>query len=211
MHQDKYPNFAALARSQKRNTDYSIECEDRGTNFVIVAPHAGGIEPGTTEIVRALAGANLSYYLFQGLKRKNNLAALHITSTKFDEPQCLALLQAAAMVLAVHGENSNASVVYIGGLHGEAKNLVRAALEERRFVVREHPKRYLQGRERRNLCNIGRNGGGIQLELTKGLRRTLFESLKPSGRTRTTARFTEFCGAVRSALSQIQWDNAAGQ
>ncbi len=78
----------------------------RGTDLVIVTPHGGGIEPGTTEIVRALAGADLSYYLFQGLKPNDNLAALHITSSNFDEPQCVALLRAAAMTVAVHGESS---------------------------------------------------------------------------------------------------------
>jgi poly-gamma-glutamate hydrolase-like protein len=65
---DKYRNFAAL-----------------------VAPHGGGIEPGTSELADAIAASDLSFYTFEGLKPSGN-TDLHITSTRFDEPMCLTLL-----------------------------------------------------------------------------------------------------------------------
>jgi phage replication-related protein YjqB (UPF0714/DUF867 family) len=51
-----------------------------------------------------------------------------------------------------------------------------------------------------NLCNRGRSNAGVQLELSKAVRRTMFESLKPEGRIHTTARFDAFVAALRETL-----------
>jgi phage replication-related protein YjqB (UPF0714/DUF867 family) len=51
----------------------------------VIAPHGGGIEPGTSELATAIAGDDFSLYLFEGLKSAGN-GELHITSTNFDEP-----------------------------------------------------------------------------------------------------------------------------
>ena len=36
-------------------------------NIVIIAPHGGGIEPGTSELAIAIAGEELSFAVFEGL------------------------------------------------------------------------------------------------------------------------------------------------
>jgi phage replication-related protein YjqB (UPF0714/DUF867 family) len=143
----------------------------------------------------------LSYYLFEGHKRQGN-AALHITSSNFDEPRGLALLRRAACVLTVHGEASQTERVFLGGLNASLKLALRAALEQCGYVVGE--KANLLALDERNICNIGVTGAGVQLELSAGLRRSFFESLSRMGRANPTARLAEFSGVVReTALAEI--------
>jgi phage replication-related protein YjqB (UPF0714/DUF867 family) len=48
------------------------------------------------------------------LKQARNVD-LHITSTNFDEPECLIALQRCNAVLAIDGEDGDTAVVHIGG------------------------------------------------------------------------------------------------
>ena len=196
---DKYPNFAALALAEGKSGAFSIAVHDAGTSIVIAAPHGGGIERGTSEIATAIAAGDLSYYLFEGHKSDGN-AELHITSSTFDEPECLKLLQAATSVLTVHGECSNHEVVYLGGRDKTAQVRIRDSLEEQGFAVGVHASSELQGIHPRNICNVGTSGAGVQLELSLGLRRSFFASLKRKGRQKPTPRLAQFAAAIRSAL-----------
>lgn len=199
---DKYQNFAALASAESADA-YSIRVRNAGSPVVVAAPHGGSIEPGTSEIALAIAGSDLSYYLFEGMKdRANN--ELHITSSNFDEPQCLALLKAVPIVLTVHGEESEAEVVYLGGRHTAAMVSIRAVLELYGFTVREHSDPLLQGRNSLNICNIGRIGAGVQLELSRGLRRSFFQSLSRAGRKKPMPRLSQFSALVHHALLEIR-------
>lgn len=195
---DKYVNFAALASSEPKDA-FSVSVRNAGSTVVVAAPHGGGIEPGTSEIALAIAGADLSYYLFEGHKVENN-SDLHITSSNFDEPQCLALLEATNIVLTVHGEESATEVVYLGGRHRAALGRIQSELDSLGFVVRRHSDPKLQGIHPRNICNIGRIGAGVQLELSRGLRSSFFESLTRAGRKKATPRLLDFGARVRAAL-----------
>jgi len=95
---DTYPNFAALARSQRSGIDYRVLVRRAEPAFAVIAPHGGGIEPGTSEIADAIAGEKHSCYEFEGLKPSGN-SVLHITSTHFDEPMCLTVLGHTAGLL----------------------------------------------------------------------------------------------------------------
>jgi phage replication-related protein YjqB (UPF0714/DUF867 family) len=44
---DKYPDFDALSRNERTGVDFRILVRQATVAFVIVAPHGGGIEPGT--------------------------------------------------------------------------------------------------------------------------------------------------------------------
>ncbi len=198
---DTYANFEALRLAEPNA--YAISSQATGSAVAIVAPHGGGIEAGTSEIVRAIAGKDLSHYVFEGIKPSGNWT-LHITSTRFDEPQGIDLMRASDIVLTVHGEESDGQVVYVGGGLVEARDIVRNRLEQFGYVVQEHADPMLQGTEPRNICNIGKAGAGIQLELSQGLRKTFFASLTREGRKSPTARFHEFCGIVRQAVLDIQ-------
>ena len=78
MTEDRYAGFAELAGHERLGTDYRIRLRSACPAFAIVAPHGGGIEPGTSELAEAVSGEQLSFYAFEGLKRAGN-AALHVT------------------------------------------------------------------------------------------------------------------------------------
>jgi phage replication-related protein YjqB (UPF0714/DUF867 family) len=198
---DTYRNFAELARHEKSGIDYNVLVRRARLEFAIVAPHGGGIEPGTTEIADAIAGAALSFYTFEGLKSKGN-GVLHITSTRFDEPMCLALLGQSSVVLTLHGEHSeeDGEGVFVGGLDEALGARIGTALTRKGFDVRKHRDPKLQGLEPNNLCNRGTSNAGVQLELSKAVRKTLFKSLTREGRKETTSRFDVFVNAVRTVV-----------
>lgn len=196
---DKYKNFAELAGSERDNSDFRVRSRAcRGTTAVI-APHGGGIEAGTSELVDAIASADLSFYAFEGIKKTGN-AVLHITSRRFDEPQGIALVAASPRAVALHGEDSRDPVVFLGGLDKELGATIRTALEAEGFVVRIHENPNLQGLDKGNICNRGQTGRGVQLELSHGLRVSFFASLHKSGRQRPTEQFFRFVNAMRNGL-----------
>jgi phage replication-related protein YjqB (UPF0714/DUF867 family) len=73
----------------------------------LIAPHGGGIEPGTSEVADAIAATDFSFYAFEGIKADGNRRDLHITSRRFDEPRCVDLVKASPQVISIHGEDSN--------------------------------------------------------------------------------------------------------
>ena len=82
---DTYCNFDELVAHQRRNVDYRIHASIRPSPVAIIAPHGGGIEPGTSELAQAIAGDNFSYYCFESVRLAEN-KQLHIASHRFDEP-----------------------------------------------------------------------------------------------------------------------------
>jgi phage replication-related protein YjqB (UPF0714/DUF867 family) len=198
---DTYLYFAELERSERAGIDYGIRLRRAKPEFAIVAPHGGGIEPGTSEIADAIAGEQWSFYTLEGLKSSGN-AVLHITSTRFDEPMCLTLVGRSSVVLTVHGEESGGpdGVVFIGGRDTALGASVRNELTEDGFLVREHEDPNLQGTDPKNICNRGTSGAGVQLELSRSVRESMFESLTKKGRERPTERFDVFVKAVRRVL-----------
>jgi len=200
---DKYRNFAELARSEQSGIDYDVLVRRARPAFAIIAPHGGGIEPGTTEIADAVADLTYSFYTFEGLKTSGN-ADLHITSTRFDEPMCLTVLGHTEVVVTLHGEHSekDGEGVFLGGLDTVLGERIRSELTQKGFNVRTHEDPDLQGTDSCNLCNRGLTAAGVQLELSKSVRRTMFESFTRTGRKKTTQQFKVFVTALRAALDR---------
>jgi phage replication-related protein YjqB (UPF0714/DUF867 family) len=198
---DKYPDFYTLSQNETSGIDYIISLRQANNRFAIVAPHGGGIEPGTTELADAIASESLSFYAFDGIKPRGNVD-LHITSTNFDEPICVILLSRTETVVTMHGEGDAAGEgVFLGGLDKELGESVEVALTAAGFTVRRHPNRKLQGLEPENVCNRGTSGKGVQLELSNSVRRQMFRSLSREGRKCTTEKFDAFVEAVRSSVA----------
>lgn len=119
---DKYEDFADLAANETEGVDYLIEAVDhlieavdRGSDTLILAIHGGRIERYTSELTVAAAGSQFNYYLFEGIKRSGN-RDLHITSTRFDEPQALALVDSSDVCVTLHGfaESGEKQVTTVG-------------------------------------------------------------------------------------------------
>jgi phage replication-related protein YjqB (UPF0714/DUF867 family) len=193
-------NFAALKEYYgDRKNCYRIVSENNGGRIIILAPHGGKIEPGTSEIVRAIAGNDLSYYLFEGcLPTKNQ--DLHITSTNFDEPECLALIKQFETCLAIHGCRGNAPKIYVGGSDSQMKEFLIAELRHKDYPAQIGTGNY-KGGSRENISNRTVSGKGIQLELSTEFRHRLFFDWKnPTGRKNITELFTRFVSEIRELI-----------
>lgn len=200
----RYHSFKELSLEKRLGVDYAIQVVDRGSPLAVIAPHGGGIEPGTAEIAVTLAGLEYSCYVFDGL-RENDNRELHLTSTHFDEPQCLSLIQRACVVIAIHGYAGKDEVVYIGGRHAQLKHHLQQGLERAGFVARLDGSRHA-GNSLSNICNKGLLGRGIQLEITSGLRRQMFKGFSRAARTETTPLFAEFISAIQATIHEaINW------
>jgi phage replication-related protein YjqB (UPF0714/DUF867 family) len=118
---DEYRDFQHLKEAETEGIDFRVRTRDVPGATAVIAPHGGGIEPGTSEIADAVAGVEHSFFSFEGVKNSGN-RRLHITSTHFDEPRCLALARAASQVLAIHGEDSDDEAIFIGGRNHRMRN-----------------------------------------------------------------------------------------
>ena len=108
---DKYASFQDLERGERRGV-YRVRSRPRRATIAVIAPHGGRIEPGTSEIARKIAGVDFSFYAFEGRKKQHN-NRLHITSTRFDEPICLALVAGAECIIAIHGKTAMRKLCFL--------------------------------------------------------------------------------------------------
>jgi phage replication-related protein YjqB (UPF0714/DUF867 family) len=179
--------------------DYTIRTTEGSSNALILAPHGGGIEPGTTEIGCAVAATEHSLYLFEGLKHSYN-RTLHITSTNFDEPTALAMLSRSTRTVVIHGFSSRRKVAYIGGRDTLLATALINALNRSNIPALRSPTTFFQGEHPRNLCNCNGRSMGVQIEISTGLRQTMFKNLSRSGRRTPTRAFHNLVDTVRSCL-----------
>lgn len=176
MRKDTYSCFADLKKAEgEKSFDITCEMENRSSIYAIMAPHGGGIEPGTTEISIAIALDDLSFYIFNAKKLSNN-KTLHITSACFDEPKCEAMLKNVETVLGIHGaadpDTGPKELVWVGGnLRKNFEIHLKETLKPLGFLVEFNPN--LAGGNPQNICNRGTSKQGMQLELTKSLRNKL--------------------------------------
>lgn len=165
----KYESFAELDTHEVRGKDYRVrEVARQGSPVLIIAPHGGGIEIGTSQLAARIARARHSVFLFEGLKPPWQNRGLHITSHKFDHPRCLALLARSLVTLAIHGCKGE-SQIYVGGLDDELKQRLTSRLCRGGFPARADGHPYM-GHHPLNICNRGMLGRGAQLELTRDFR-----------------------------------------
>ena len=69
---DRYASFDELCQHAVEGRDFRIRTVSRPGRVAVIAPHGGGIEPGTSELAEAIASPDLSFYAFEGLKRNSN-------------------------------------------------------------------------------------------------------------------------------------------
>jgi phage replication-related protein YjqB (UPF0714/DUF867 family) len=196
-----------------------------GTRTVILAPHGGGIERGTSELCLAVAGyhpANLpitppagvtyDYWMFEGIREGGN-ADLHVTSTGCDDLVAVLLCAGALGALSLHGfkpENlnpplpPNEQVVFVGGCDDLLRDLLVEALHDVNLPV-EAAVGELDGDSVCNIVNRTLRGRGAQLELSEPLRDTMFgKNTRPGRKHTTTEVFWRFVAACRDALDRFE-------
>ena len=167
-----YRNYKELASREVEDKDYQIRMNLKDEHILVMAPHGGKIEPGTTEIAEAIAGMDYSFYSFEGLKADGN-SALHIESHLFDEPRALKLVDKAEIVLTVHGQvDRKDEFVMVGGFNTNLCSVIKRELEAAGFEIRP-PTRRLSGIDPMNICNRGKLKSGVQLEMSRKVRDSL--------------------------------------
>ena len=167
-----YTSYADLSAAQRRGHDYDIQIRRRRHSpIAIIAPHGGNIEDGTSEVAKDIAGDDFNLYLFEGIRSWHNYTALHLTSHRFDEPECLALISNCTHVVAIHGCGGEEPSVLLGGLDVELKNQIATALRERQVVAHAAGHRF-PATHPNNIVNRGARDRGVQLEIAHPLRRS---------------------------------------
>jgi len=174
---DTYRNFAELSAQEEEGRDFAVTAEKRNSPFLVLAIHGGRIEPGTSELARLIAGEDLSFYLFEGLKESEN-RSLHVTSSAFDEPRALKLTGDSDTCLSLHGfKNDRAKELCLGGANEALVRAFRHALGVLDGLRISYFCRGMAGREGTNIVNRCK-GAGVQLEISSSYRKLLEE--KPS-------------------------------
>ena len=199
---DQYRSFRELARHEKEGRDYRWHLELRDSNIAIFAPHGGGIEPGTSELARALAGEDFSLYLFEALNEEAS-QRMHVTSTRWDEPNGLDLASRSQTIVTVHGCLGKHRKAWVGGLHQELRVRAIGALEQAGIPAADDNSHH-SGCHPDNICNRGLSGMGLQLELTEGLRRSMFAGFQREQRQYRSELFNLFVAALRSVLLTVE-------
>ena len=192
---DKYNNFQELSSAERMGVDFQIRIHRRLAAVAIIAPHGGKIEIGTCEIAAAIAADAYSFYCFEGIKPRHN-GDLHITSARFDEPKCLALISVCDLVVALHGCRGNDQSIYLGGRDEDLRDAIHDNLEGAGFTTGLHANPDLQGVSSANVCNRGRRRQGVQLEISEGLRSVLLQASQTEG----AGTLFSLANAVRRAI-----------
>ena len=187
-----YQSFKELANHEVEGQDYRIRMELRDPRVLIMAPHGGKIEPTTGEIAEAIAGMDYAFYTLEGLKVEGN-SVLHIESHLFDEPHALEAVEGAEIVVTVHCQiDQKDGFVMVGGLDESLGSEIKRQLEAAGFKTRP-PTEGLMGTDPMNICNRGKSGQGVQLEISRKVRDSLRNDKE---------QLKVFSDAVRKAIQQ---------
>jgi phage replication-related protein YjqB (UPF0714/DUF867 family) len=170
---DELLDYADLAARYVEGVDYAVQVQMRQASRVaVLAPHGGRIEGRTSEVARLIAGDDHGLYLFEGLRTSgDNFDCLHLASHRFDEPRALELVSGCDVIVAVHGYAASGPDVLLGGLDERLKMAVADSLSIAGLTCLLEGHRF-PGRDPHNICNRGRSGAGVQLELSEGLRKS---------------------------------------
>ncbi|RPH51349.1 MAG: replication protein [Desulfobacteraceae bacterium] len=196
---DRYSNYDDLKQHETEGEDYVILSRAGNSPVAVIATHGGGIEPGTVDIADVLAGAEHAFYAFKGIKKEGN-AVLHISSNKFDEPEGIRISKAAEIVVSIHGCKGKDDRVFVGGRNQNLKEKICYELEKAGFNSEVSAKEGLHARNPENICNRCMSGEGVQLEITRGLREKMFDSLGRRSLRKRNKLFYRFVATLREAL-----------
>jgi phage replication-related protein YjqB (UPF0714/DUF867 family) len=223
-------DYARRFRRHERFDD-TLARTDETPKTVILAPHGGGIEPGTSELCLAVAGyhpANLpqnppagvtyDYWMFEGVREDDN-RLLHVTSTGCDDDMAVSLCAGSLNALALHGFSpkppdfsEDEQVVLVGGATPDTtrnvlRDFVLAGLCDAGFDARKPGPEQgeLNGDATCNIVNRTMLGLGAQLELSTPLRDAMFtKNTRPRRKHTTTEVFWTFVAACRDAIERLE-------
>jgi len=162
----------------EKGRDFYIDTEDRNSFVAVIGIHAGKIEKMTSEIVRTVAGADLSYYLFESNMPRYN-SALHISSHDFDEVSLIRMLTNTNSCVSIHGyKEDKKSEVSMGGMNKNLAKLIFKNIHETGLIEQDimapRYKNLFHPEAPSNIANKSK-AGGVQIEVSKRLRQRLHD------------------------------------
>lgn len=202
----KYSSLAELKRHELEGVDYRLRARDRGSWATVISPHGGFIDAGTSDIAHAVAGRRYNFFDFQGLKRLQS-ADLHVTATRFRDPLLDEFLSRSAVAMAIHWMGSSGvSEIWLGGLNGELKAIVRDQLQTVGLKVNTHAPRF-RGESPHNVVNLPIQRG-VQLEISDELMSALYcngPRFSPEKRTlKKSDKFYSLVAALKLSLKEYE-------
>ncbi|WP_101845081.1 poly-gamma-glutamate hydrolase family protein [Halobacillus sp. Marseille-P3879] len=206
---DRFCSFQELNEVYEEGEDWEIEKRTDGDQrWLVSAIHGGGIEEATSTIGTAIAGSSYPYYAFKGRLSSGNFSNLHITSTRFDEPQALEMVGSAEHHIALHGASGTEPKTLLGGRNTELKAIVKNQLEARGFTVSAAPDR-IDGDHPDNYTNRTKSGQGVQVEITRAQRKAFYKNGDISLSSRNdpsnqTEAFTTYVQAIQAAMQKYE-------
>ena len=196
---DKYQSYHDMISNNKEH--FNIIKENNNSPISVIAIHGGNIEGGTSEIaayLNKISGYNL--FIFEGIKSKksdnsSNLD-LHITSSRFNNIDCLQIVEHGISTISIHGADEDEELTYVGGLNNAHGTFIKNELRKEGFTVPDKIRKGLEGYSKRNVCNINKNNAGVQLELSRGLRKLIFGDKWRFNRTLESQLFLKYVNAI---------------
>jgi formylglycine-generating enzyme required for sulfatase activity/phage replication-related protein YjqB (UPF0714/DUF867 family) len=193
--QPQYTTFTELTQHEAATQDYEIRSRVGSSGIAVIAIHGGNLQPGTTEIAEAVAGDIHSFYSFVSLKPEID-QTLYIPSTQFDEPIALEIVGEAQIVLSIHGCRGKTEFIKVGGLDIDRRALIQAKLQAAGFRVSDDD----GGTNPTNICNRNRTGQGVQIEISRGLRKRFINSVD---NIQDVSGFSQFVTVLQRSLQVI--------
>jgi phage replication-related protein YjqB (UPF0714/DUF867 family) len=187
---------------------------------IVLALHGGGIEGGTSEIALAVAGYHPATFaratdcfglhdlwIFEGLLGDDN-SKLHVTSTHYDDPIALKLVQISKRCLSLHGLSDTAAngKIQIGGRDIELTSIVLEELTDSGIPAAISIDEDTNASNLDNICNKTTTHAGVQLEMGFTYRASLFApgcNTRELRKNNTNAEFCKLVTALRRAMSRV--------
>ncbi|MEJ5300078.1 MAG: poly-gamma-glutamate hydrolase family protein [Thermodesulforhabdaceae bacterium] len=158
-----------IVPKERENIDYRIRWRKGILPVLIIAPHGGFIEPGTSIIAEAIAGEKYWFYAFEGIKPSGNMS-LHVSSNLFDEDRFLDISSQVVWTLSVHGYASPEETIFVGGRDAVGCEEISEILRESGFDAVATCPKGIRGTNPRNIVNRNLSSTGVQLEISRGMR-----------------------------------------
>ena len=189
---DRFKSMTELMELTEENTDWIINTIERNSNVIITAIHGGAIEPATTELAELTAEkGGFDYFTFKAIRTKAN-AELHVTSRHYDEPKLMKMIANNTYAIAIHGCKGKDEIIYMGGKDEQLMDAMTEEFEKLGIDVRQAPS-HMSGAHDDNIINCCKTEKGVQLELTSGIRKKLFENGRYNKKSReNSSNWTQF-------------------
>lgn len=204
---DRFKTMKELMASVSKD-DYNLEINlIKESNVLIVSPHGGRIEFGTSELSKVIAGNEFNRFDFSGKLKHENFKNLHVTSTGYGVKELDAMNLECSVTLSLHGfkEPYGSKLTLIGGLDEHGKNKVLEELTKNGFNALLATDRFTAASPD-NIVNKNKRKMGIQLEISTAQRIAFFRDtdLKLYERKELSDEFYRYAESIRNALLKLE-------